>query len=269
VKALGFSVLSLLSLACSERTTNLVSRQPNHGFDGSVPAMDAALPFDARTPFVLSDAGVVYCGEAPCACSNGMDDDGDGLVDGFDGECTGPYDQDEATFATGEVKQGNPHCSDCFFDGNSPSNDDGCLVSVTCSEDGNAQNAIGACPSCEVSVACVNNCLPRTPNGCDCFGCCEVTTPRGKVNIQLVDTCSITELDDVGKCPRCIPAEDCQNPCGECELCPGKTLADLPASCANGGGPGFSCDEGDVCRSAGECPAGGYCGQGCCQPVVL
>ncbi len=30
-----------------------------------------------------------------------MDNDGDGLVDGFDPECTGPFDDDEATFATG------------------------------------------------------------------------------------------------------------------------------------------------------------------------
>ena len=41
------------------------------------------------------------CGDVPCACSDGMDNDGDGLVDGFDPECTGPFDDDEATFATG------------------------------------------------------------------------------------------------------------------------------------------------------------------------
>ena len=32
-------------------------------------------------------------------CSNCKDDDGDGLVDGFDPECTGSLDNDEATFS--------------------------------------------------------------------------------------------------------------------------------------------------------------------------
>ncbi|HYQ14706.1 MAG TPA: hypothetical protein VEQ58_03080, partial [Polyangiaceae bacterium] len=35
------------------------------------------------------------------ACSNGIDDDGDGLIDGFDPECTGLADDDEGSFATG------------------------------------------------------------------------------------------------------------------------------------------------------------------------
>src|SRR5262245_10911807 len=48
-------------------------------------------------PTVVNSA----CGSAGCACSNGIDDDGDGLVDGFDPECTGPLDNDEGSFATG------------------------------------------------------------------------------------------------------------------------------------------------------------------------
>src|SRR5260221_8786085 len=34
-------------------------------------------------------------------CSDGKDNDGDGLIDGFDPECTGPWDNDESPFATG------------------------------------------------------------------------------------------------------------------------------------------------------------------------
>src|SRR5688572_29043604 len=45
--------------------------------------------------------GTELCGDAGCACSNGLDDDDDGFADGLDAECTGPYDDDEGTFATG------------------------------------------------------------------------------------------------------------------------------------------------------------------------
>src|SRR5690606_33835333 len=43
----------------------------------------------------------VLCGSTPCACSDGQDNDGDGVADGFDSECTGPFDHDEGSFATG------------------------------------------------------------------------------------------------------------------------------------------------------------------------
>jgi hypothetical protein len=268
---LACALVLLVALLGCERTTNLVSTRRDAAApgprDGAVPGLDAAP--DGAPPLVVSEAGIVFCGEAPCACSNGEDDDNDGEIDGFDGECTGPYDQDEATFATGEVKQGNPFCGDCFFDGNSSSNDDGCVIATACSETGSAENAPGACANCEPSPVCVNTCLPRTPNGCDCFGCCEVEGTTGTLAILLVDTCSIADLEDVSKCPRCLPSPDCKNPCGTCELCPGKTLADLPPNCAAGGGPGFSCDQGDLCSPQLPCPTGSYCGQGCCQPIAL
>ena len=41
------------------------------------------------------------CGGSGCACSDGKDNDGDGLIDGMDPECTGPLDNDEGSFATG------------------------------------------------------------------------------------------------------------------------------------------------------------------------
>jgi hypothetical protein len=34
-------------------------------------------------------------------CSSCKDDDGDGQIDGFDLQCTGPNDNDESSFATG------------------------------------------------------------------------------------------------------------------------------------------------------------------------
>src|SRR5688500_10744812 len=45
--------------------------------------------------------GTELCGDAGCVCSNGLDDDDDGAADGLDPECTGPYDDDEGSFATG------------------------------------------------------------------------------------------------------------------------------------------------------------------------
>src|SRR5689334_3514927 len=42
------------------------------------------------------------CTPSGAQCSNCVDDDGDGRVDGDDPQCTGASDNDEATFATGD-----------------------------------------------------------------------------------------------------------------------------------------------------------------------
>ena len=71
------------------------------------------------------------CEAGNSACNDCIDNDGDGQIDGFDTECTGPADNDESSFATGipgdnrdAVKQ------DCFFDGNSGAGNDGCDIHV-------------------------------------------------------------------------------------------------------------------------------------------
>lgn len=264
--SLALSLFLVLGSGC-ERTTNLTSRRLANVNPVDAGARDAAS--DARAPVAFSDAGVVLCGKQPCACNNGRDDDDDGLVDGFDGECTGPYDHDEATFATGEDKSGNPHCSDCFFDGNPGHGDDGCDIATRCGSSGSSAGAPGSCDTCEPTAACVNSCLPRTPNGCDCFGCCEVAHAATTVSIQLVDSCTLKDLGDPEKCPRCMPSPDCKNECGRCELCPGKPLEALPSDCEVGSGPGFTCDDGTECSGDGVCAESRYCVQGCCVPLVL
>lgn len=265
-------ILSRLMCLCAffgcERTTELVSSRRVNQPDAAQPEKDAAPPHDASPPWSVADAGTVLCGDAPCACANGIDDDQDGLIDGFDPECTGPFDQDEGTFATGEEKGGNPNCDDCFFDGNPGFADDGCRIAAVCAYEGSAENASPACSTCNATPLCVNNCLPRTPNGCDCFGCCEVAREGASFAIKLVDSCSLADLSDVQKCPRCTVNRTCFNPCGRCELCPGKTRADLPADCAQSG-PGFRCDDGTVCTSDADCGSFAYCVQGCCAPIVL
>lgn len=256
----------------------------NNG-DASTPgdggtATDVGPQLDSSSPFDINDAGMVDCGGSPCACDNGIDDDGDGLIDGLDPECTGPYDNDEESFSTGIPGDNkDPVWQDCFFDGNSGSGDDkcryktGCLTGELPADD----------PDCQVSQACFDFCRPVTPNGCDCFGCCEVFDSNGmEYNVIIGGTCSTAKLG-TAECTECVQTEACINECGRCELCLGKTINDLPADCfddpndpdmgggADGGGSGGStCDDGEVvCESSLDCPNGGYCQLGCCLNIVL
>ena len=73
------------------------------------------------------------CNGAACACADGIDNDGDGELDGFDTECTGANDDDESTFATGIPGDNrDPVWQDCFFDGNSGAGDDKCRYHSDC-----------------------------------------------------------------------------------------------------------------------------------------
>jgi hypothetical protein len=256
------------------------------GDAGAAPSGHADVP---ATP-VSNDAGVVLCGKTPCQCNNGIDDDGDGVVDGFDSECTGALDDDEATFATGIPGDNrDPKWQDCFFDGNSGAGDDRCRYPTECLTGELPEDAA----ACATTEACRNNCLPLTPNGCDCFGCCAVTLPSGQaLNITLSGSCSLLDIGDPEACPRCTPSVSCQNPCGECELCPGKSAADLPAHCGEGdpkppaddpGGepnleppavpaeppaPTPACEGGTTCTATAGCSFNEFCSFGCCLAVI-
>jgi hypothetical protein len=242
-------------------------------------------PITLPSGVTLTPTGTLMCGNHVCQCNNGIDDDGDGTADGFDVECTGGIDDDESSFATGIPGDNrDPKWQDCFFDGNSGAGDDRCRYPTECltgelSLDDTA---------CAVTQACRDNCQPRTPNGCDCFGCCAVELPGGgQVNVTLSDTCSLEKIGDPAACAPCSPNPSCGNECGECELCPGKTEADLPASCHPATTPGddptppdvdppsdpvdppvFSCDELTECDEAGGCPIGEACSMGCCLIVI-
>jgi hypothetical protein len=225
-------------------------------------------------------SGADWCGTGGCICSNGLDDDGDGFIDGFDPECTGATDNDEGTFSTGIPGDNrDPKWQDCFFDGNSGAGDDGCRYSTDCLYGTLPQDD----PDCELSQMCIDYCRRLTPNGCDCFGCCTVRDANGdELDVLIGSACSVANIDDENACPRCEKATDCNNDCGECELCPGKTLEDLPDSCNmvpdggtydggtyDGGGPGNTCDNGEiVCNAETPCPGELYCSFGCCIEVV-
>lgn len=227
---------------------------------------------DAAMPVARADAGArvaMRCGGHVCACDDGLDNDGDGLIDGLDPECTAAFDDDEASFATGLTNKQNG-CRDCFWDDNAGNGDDGCRYPAECLT-GAAPSGKGNCSSCEVSAQCIASCQGRTPNGCDCFGCCEVARPGGEhVFIELRDSCSIARLDDLDSCPRCVPSTSCQNPCGRCELCVGKTEDMLPADCKHDAGPAYSCDDGfSACTTTADCRSSEYCQLGCCLVDLL
>jgi hypothetical protein len=145
----------------------------------------------------------------PYQCSDCVDNDTDGKVDGFDPECTGPIDNDESSFKTG-IPGDNIDATDqdCFFDGNSGGGDDGCSQHVCCllqaggatmdtSDDisecmrlapqslynkykrADCYTPFGTKP---VPTKCTMNCGPITPPGCDCFGCCTVCQVSTDVN---------------------------------------------------------------------------------------
>lgn len=195
------------------------------------PTVDTGTTLPGFVDIVEGDDGslTILCGGSPCACSDGEDNDGDGLVDGLDSECTGPFDNDEGTFATGVPGDNqDPKWQDCFFDGNSGAGDDGCRYRTECLTGEMGPDE----PGCQISDQCRDFCAVLAPPGCDCFGCCEVATDDGeKLHIIVSGTCSMDVIEDEQACPRCQPTDLCANECDECEICIGQTLDDLPASC--------------------------------------
>ena len=210
------------------------------------------------------------CGGTTYACGNGMDDDKDGFIDLEDPECTGPCDDDEATFQTG-LPGDNMDCKqDCFFDGNSGQGDDGCNWSLTC-DPANPGANIG----CEYTGGnncnnqppnqtdeCVMFCTQFTPPGCDCFGCCTVNTPDGPVDIFL-NSGPDCALDNIEACQMCTSQiDDCGTPCvpEKCQVCFGET--EPPEGCTDNMCP----NEMLACDSNADCPTDFFCLLGCCYP---
>jgi hypothetical protein len=252
-------LLCFVVVACSTRDTNLANSRVVD-FDAGV-APDASA--DATAMYRFDDAGVVFCGvNRACACSDGVDNDGDNRSDGLDPECTGAFDDFEDSFATGRHGEDQTtRRQDCFYDSYSGGGD-GCGRARCCSLVDPITPGNSGCKDCAVDPTCSETCGPLVPNGCDCFGCCGVWRD-GVVSNVLLGSASCT-LATLSACTRCIPATECQNPCGPCELCPGRGLDDLPLTCAEPGGPGYSCDNSLPCLSSADCGMLGYCQHGCC-----
>jgi hypothetical protein len=242
----------------------LPGRGSSSSSDPSTLASDAGSGSIGLPPSVsMTPTGTLLCGDAACQCNNGIDDDGDGTVDGFDVECTGGIDDDESTFATGIPGDNrDPKWQDCFFDGNSGAGDDRCRYPTECLT-GELSLSDEACA---VTQACRDNCQPRTPKGCDCFGCCTVELPGGgQADVLLVDTCSAEKIGDTEACPACVPSTECAAPPGDPDPTdPGEPDPGAP----DGGEPPSSCGDRAACDEAGSCGPGLFCSQGCCLVVI-
>jgi hypothetical protein len=244
------------------------------------------------------------------ACGDCQDNDGDGKIDSADPECLGPCDNTEGpVLLPGVGGQIGETCHvDCYFDDGNGMGQDTCWWSHECDPlepEGELctykEQMLGTkfCPQPQ-DQACMDYCVPLTPNGCDCFGCCtfpELATlgADGKeafVWIGALDEttnegpCTFKDILDTTKCPRCTPVPGCYNPCGNCELCIGKTT--LPPECytsppptGDGGTPSnvdggvppsLQCPGGEQpCGLPGQpaCPAGHYCVTGCCIEINI
>jgi hypothetical protein len=207
-------------------------------------------------------------------CTDGVDNDMDGFTDSTDVECVGPLDNDEGSFATGIPGDNSDPCKqDCFFDGNSGAGDDGCNWDLKCDplSPGDPEcpydETFNNCPE-GVSQKCLDFCGANTPNGCDCFGCCEIVLPDATVTVYLGSPgCNDDTLTDPEICKPCTQVGDCNNDCGTCEYCLGKT--ELPPECTPDGGGTGPCDDGvTACTTSSDCPTETpYCLTGCCIAV--
>jgi hypothetical protein len=174
---------------------------------------------------------------------------------------------------------------DCYFDSDSGSGNDNCYWSHQCDPSepnpsecvyNSSSNIPGSGMSCDEaqqtqSAECEDYCEPLTPNGCDCFGCCEVAKD-GMTHLVFLGTgddpgtCSLDVVDDPDKCAPCVQVESCFNPCehGECEICIGETV--VPEDCDEAG-----CPDGiqacDPLLNSSDCPMAMICVTGCCYPT--
>jgi len=280
--------------------------------DGAVPAMDGALP-DGAIPRTDAGCAPVQCQAHTYRCGDCLDNDSDGLADSWDPDCLGPCDNNEAGFYLGIAGGDSAPCKlDCYYDQDQGSGNDDCRWDSRCDPlepDWDPRGcayrdpppASAECPPTQ-SMMCHDFCGPLTPNGCDCFGCCELPARSGRyvfigsTDAAGVPTCSLDVMLDDTRCHPCTPVGDCLNTCGRCELCLGRT--ELPPECfppppvdagprpdgampvdggprpdgyvpTDGGPPPPPrCPSGvQACGLPGDpvCPAGYWCITGCCQ----
>jgi hypothetical protein len=248
------------------------------GSDGAVAPGDAGVQVDGGTGSWDGGACVpVVCGGGrPLACADCVDNDGDGRIDAQDPECLGPCDNTEGPVLLAGVggETGGPCRADCYFDfGNGAGNDD-CRWDHRCDPRAVAPDYPPEGPMCAYDAArvgsrecpasqsqqCLDRCLPITPNGCDCFGCCTFPALAGRGpgggpgyvwlgsrNPDGTGSCTLDRVTDPNACRACTPVRDCLNTCELCEVCIGRpapdprcfgTPTDAGVSGGDGGAPG-------------------------------
>ena len=180
------------------------------------------------------------CEPAQCpggarACSDCIDTDSDTLIDGDDPDCLGPCQGAEDTFFVSTPNL-NRCSQDCYFDDDSGFGNDQCSWAHHCDPHGiepafdpHGENCAYAPeepiqgPSTSTcsdalasqSDACLEICLPLTPPGCDCFGCCVFPETPGPVWIGSNDgsqaTCTRDSVADPALCRPCMQVPSCLN----------------------------------------------------------
>ena len=232
---------------------------------------------------------LVQCANHLTACGDCSDNDGDGLIDFQDPECLGPCDNYEGEeLFSGVGGEGGEQCkADCYFDFGNGSGNDTCKWHRSCDplepkeQCTYKPNKLGGkdCPD-EQTELCHDYCGPLTPNGCDCFGCCEFPElatagpggGQGYVYIGSESGCTFETVTDPASCQPCTPVADCLNDCGRCEICLGKPT--IPPDCIDppDGGMNERCPGTlQPCGLPGDdlCPAEThFCVTGCCTPTV-
>jgi hypothetical protein len=223
-------------------------------------------------------------------CGDCLDNDRDQLEDSDDPECTGPCDNTEDSYYGGIPGQNNAPCrQDCYFDQDTGSGNDQCYWGHECdprsvapdySPSGDSRCAYepnatipGSGSTCAAlstaqNSTCLDTCLPITPNGCDCFGCCELPAASGNYvwigsAEQNVGTCDAAHLADPSACRPCTPVPSCLNACDACEVCVGRTSPGK--DCQSPSAP--RCPPSSAaCGQPGEpsCGPSFYCVTGCC-----
>jgi hypothetical protein len=261
---------------CNE-TTDSCSSAPNNA---ACPCGQTCDPVNGCGSFcqVATCQGKVY------ACGNCIDDDNDCGIDSGDTQCLGPCQNNETGFYGDIPGQNSAPCKmDCYFDGDSGSGNDDCNWSHKCDPLSVAPNYDPSGSACEYSpnanipgyqgscadalssqsAQCLNYCQPLAPNGCDCFGCCDI--PGLTYSVYLGSNegnpqCTLADLTDPDVCRPCTQVPSCINECEECEICLGKPT--LPPQCTV-----QTCPAGkQLCGQPGQsaCPSGEYCITGCC-----
>jgi hypothetical protein len=223
-------------------------------------------------------------------CGDCYDNDGDGLTDSDDPDCLGACDNTEESFYGGIPGQNNAPCvQDCFFDQDTGAGNDQCYWSHACDAlsvsptfgpsadqrcEHNPDAVIpGTAARCDDLAmqqldACRVYCVPLTPNGCDCFGCCELPTGSNRFvwlgsTSSTLGSCDLASVDDPTRCHPCTPVPSCFNGCGPCEVCIGRPRPST--TCTSSGNERCETDV-QPCGQKNEppCPAGQYCVTGCC-----
>ncbi|MBK7583446.1 MAG: hypothetical protein IPI67_25050 [Myxococcales bacterium] len=313
------TVAALSAFACGADNQELVGAGASGGAggvsgdaasgSGNSAGAGATAGAGGRSP----DGGIATCQGHAYECGDLIDNDGDGRVDELDPDCLGPCDNTEGSYYGGIPGQNSAPCKmDCYFDQDTGQGNDDCQWNHECDPlavapsyppegldkaqkpycpyDPNATTPGSSATCSELfntqSALCASYCGPLTPNGCDCFGCCELPAGGGKFvwlgsTVNGIGSCDKASLDDPEKCRPCTPVKACLNNCGACEFCVGKE--ELPAQCtADGGNPdagdagqpdggdGTQCPTNvQACALAGQtpCSSGYYCITGCCRAV--